>query len=233
VPSLTDVYLERGSKRVFAGGLAWPGWCRSGRDETAALEALVAFGPRYAEVVRGAGAGRYRIPRSPEELAVAERLKGDATTDFGAPSIAPSADDRPLDARELRRQLATLEACWVAFDRMAEASGGRPLAKGPRGGGRDLDAIVGHVAGAEASYVRRLGATPPTVAGGEEAAAWPEIRACVLEAVTRGVSDGLPTAGPRGGKIWKLRYFVRRTAWHVLDHAWEIEDRVAPPPAPP
>jgi hypothetical protein len=25
---------------------------------------------------------------------------------------------------------------------------------------------------------------------------------------------------------WPPRYVVRRAAWHVLDHAWEIEDRI-------
>ena len=29
----TDVYLELGTKRVFACALEWPGWCRGGRDE--------------------------------------------------------------------------------------------------------------------------------------------------------------------------------------------------------
>ena len=32
-----DVYLEIGKKRTFAGAIDWPGWCRSGRDEGAAL----------------------------------------------------------------------------------------------------------------------------------------------------------------------------------------------------
>ena len=31
--------------------------------------------------------------------------------------------------------------------------------------------------------------------------------------------------GPRGGVRWSARYFVRRAAWHALDHVWEIEDR--------
>jgi hypothetical protein len=33
-------------------------------------------------------------------------------------------------------------------------------------------------------------------------------------------------AGAPGG-AWPARYVIRRTAWHVLDHAWEIEDRSA------
>ncbi|MGH2773763.1 MAG: hypothetical protein ACRDIU_11590 [Actinomycetota bacterium] len=34
------VFVENGSKRVFAGAVDWPGWCRSGKDEQEALEAL-------------------------------------------------------------------------------------------------------------------------------------------------------------------------------------------------
>lgn len=32
-------------------------------------------------------------------------------------------------------------------------------------------------------------------------------------------------------KGWPPRYAARRIAWHVLDHAWQIEDRSGPPPA--
>jgi hypothetical protein len=28
-----------------------------------------------------------------------------------------------------------------------------------------------------------------------------------------------------GEKRWPPRYVARRMAWHLLDHAWEIEDR--------
>jgi hypothetical protein len=45
-----DVYLEAGQKRTFAGALAWPGWCRNGRDETSALQALFDYGPAGARV---------------------------------------------------------------------------------------------------------------------------------------------------------------------------------------
>lgn len=52
-------------------------------------------------------------------------------------------------------------------------------------------------------------------------------RQTVLDALESAVKNGLPEKGPRGGKIWPARYFVRRVGWHVLDHAWEIEDRLA------
>jgi hypothetical protein len=36
--------------------------------------------------------------------------------------------------------------------------------------------------------------------------------------------------GPRGGVIWSPRYGVRRVAWHVLNHLWEIDDRLVREP---
>ena len=216
-----ETYLEVGAKRVFAGALDWPGWCRSSRREEDALEVLLAYGPRYAAVLKGSGV-RFAPPAKASTFKVVERLKGDATTDFGAPSIAPKADARAVDRRWLTRQVKILEASWNAFDRAAGKVTG-PLAKGPRGGGREVDAIVAHVVGAEASYARMIGAETKGVdEAGADAAA--EERAIVRGALERAVTDGIP-AGPRGGKRWSARYFVRRAVWHVLDHAWEIEDR--------
>jgi hypothetical protein len=217
-----QAYVEVGSKRVFAGALDWPGWCRSARDEGSALDALIDYGPRYAGVLKGSGV-RFTPPARASRLDVVERLKGDATTDFGAPSIAPKADARSIDRRWLSRQERILRACWEAFDRVAEGVGGE-LEKGPRGGGRELDAIVAHVVGAEASYSRMIGAKAQ-VDEADAGAARDEERALVLEGLERAVTDGIPERGSRGGKRWSAPYFVRRAAWHVLDHAWEIEDR--------
>ncbi|HEV8564166.1 MAG TPA: hypothetical protein VGR41_04585 [Actinomycetota bacterium] len=227
MPASSKVYIEKGSKRVFAGALDWPGWCRGGSDEDAALDALIAYGPRYARAMRAVKPA-FRPPRSPSALTVVERLKGDATTDFGAPSIAPAADARKIDSLELVRLQALLKATWRALDRAADQAAGVTLRKGPRGGGRDLDAILNHVAGAETAYVRRLAAKPPNLDEDHAAAAAKEIRRAVLDALTSAVTEGLPKEGPRGGRIWLPRYFVRRTAWHALDHAWEIEDRSTP-----
>ncbi|HJQ14841.1 MAG TPA: hypothetical protein VJ830_08850, partial [Anaerolineales bacterium] len=85
------VYLEIGQKRTFAGALDWPGWCRSGRDEESALQALFDYGPRYARALRYARLG-FQSPDDVSYFVVVERLKGNATTDFGAPGTPPSAD---------------------------------------------------------------------------------------------------------------------------------------------
>ena len=218
-----DAYLEVGAKRVFAGAFEWPGWCRSGRNEDVALATLLAYGERYASVVDGA-VGGFHIPVAVSELHLVERLTGDATTDFGAPSIAPAADARPVDVRGLRRLQTILDACWATLDGAVEDARGRPLSKGPRGGGRELEAIVAHVVGAETGYLRHIAARSP-VAEDELVGAAAVVRDTVRAALAAAVTQGLPAAGPRGGKIWSVRYFVRRTAWHALDHAWEIEDR--------
>jgi hypothetical protein len=218
-----DVYLERGSKRVFAGAVAWPGWARAAKGDAAALEALLAYGPRYATALKGTRL-TFRAPVSSDDLDVVERVKGTATTDFGAPDVAISRDREEVDEAELTRLLVILRASWRTLERAAQAAAGVELATGPRGGGRSLDKIVDHVLGADASYVGRLGAKVPA---GDEASRLEGVRATAIAAVETGVRDGVPE-GPRGGKRWTPRYFVRRSAWHLLDHAWEIEDRSTP-----
>ncbi len=221
-----DVYLEIGAKRVFAGAVEWPGWARSGRDEASALQALLDYAPRYARVVRPARLG-FEVPKDVSSLAVRERLRGNSTTDFGTPGLPPAADERPVDKAALRRLQAVLKACWRAFDAAAEAAAGKELRRGPRGGGRELDAIREHVWGAEAAYLLQLGA-PRLELGGEAGQAAVDVaRQAVLKGLVAAVNGEFPKRGPRGGLRWTPRYFVRRAAWHVLDHAWEVEDRSA------
>ena len=220
-----DVYLEIGKKRTFAGAIDWPGWCRSGRDEEAALHALVAAGARYARVL-DAGRLAFHAPTDVSAFAVVERLTGTATTDFGAPDISPSGDRRPIDAADLARFETLLQACWQAFDGALTAAAGKELRKGPRGGGRDADGIIRHVVGADQGYLARL-AWKATL--GEAADLSEELvrtRQAMLRALAAAAQGAVPARGPRGGVIWPPRYFVRRVAWHVLDHAWEIEDRL-------
>jgi hypothetical protein len=217
-----DVYLEVGGKRVFACSLDWPGWCRAGRDEDAALEALTAYAPRYQKAVASAGKAFKDSP-----LRVVERVKGNATTDFGAPGLPASADDRPLSAAELKRQTSLLRASWAAFDRRARSAQGTKLRKGPRGGGRDLDKIVRHVLEADLAYLSKLGAKSRNPASIKDVK--PEMAAMRKEMVGLLASRAKgepPPRTPRSGSLWPPRYAIRRSAWHALDHAWEIEDRV-------
>ena len=212
---MTDVYIERGSKRVFACAYDWPGWCRSAKDEAGALAALGTYAPRYAPVARGA-----RIPfkAGSHAFLVREHFRGGASTDFGVPEKVTKRDVKPLTKTQAERLASLVVSAWAIFDKVF-ASAPASLRKGPRGGGRDRDKIADHVLAAEAAYVRKLGLRlgQPDRA---DRAAISEFRKAII-GVLRPPSKG----GPLVEKGWPQRYAARRIAWHVLDHAWEIEDR--------
>ena len=221
-----DVYIERGQKRTFAGAIHWPGWCRSGPDEASALQALFDYGPRYARVLR-AKEFAFQAPKNLSALSVIQRMKGDATTDFGAPSLAPSADSEPVNDKELQHFQAILKACWRFFDARTRSANGKELRKGPRGGGRELDGIIEHLLGSDVGYLGGLGSKVKLDESAKSNEELKHVRKSILEALRASADGEIAERGPRGGIRWKPRYFVRRVAWHVLDHAWEIEDRVA------
>ena len=219
-----DVYLERGEKRVFAVAVKWPGWARSGRSDDEALETLADYAERYAKVAKRASVA-FRVPRSVGQLTVVERHTGGGGTDFGVPGVTPRADEEPLTGRELKRQTALLEASWAAFDDAAKKAKGATLRKGPRGGGRDLRKMIGHVLEAEEAYLHELGSRDKVAAGAVERRMRAVRDAAVALLAARGRGEE-PEPGPRRkAPFWTPRYFVRRSAWHALDHAWEIEDR--------
>ena len=208
------VALESAPKKTFATALDWPGWSRSGKTDELALEALLAYAPRYALLAAAAGLDF----AASFEADVVERADGGSGTEFGVPSRTHDADNRAVDAGEGKRLAAIVEAAWANFAKVA-AKAPAELRKGPRGGGRDRDKIVAHVTESDWYYARELGmkVKQPDVA---DAAAVKAMRAEMLE-VLRQPSDG----GPLAGRKWTQRYAARRIAWHALDHAWEIEDR--------
>ena len=193
-----DVYLEIGKERTVAGALAWPGWCRIGRDEDSALQALVDAGPRYARALHAVQLA-FQPPADASAFAAVERLAGTATTDFGVPDVAPSRDARPVDDADLWRFEALLQALWQAFDRAVEAATGKELRTGPRGGGRELDGIVRHVLGADAGYLSRLARKIDTREAEDPRAALARTRQAVLEALGAAARGEVPARGPRGG----------------------------------
>ena len=220
------VVLEVAPKRSFASAVDWPGWSRGGRTPDDALRALLDYAPRYAAVAKRAKLA-FRPPATVRGLEVVERQTGSGGTEFGVPGVPAAAEDEVVSAADLRRLLALLDASWATFDAAARKARGVELAKGPRGGGRDLAKIVDHVREAEVAYLGQLGSRSPS--GREESAKEPmaRLRATFREALTA-VSNGQPVADPRNTKRpWSPRYSVRRSAWHALDHAWEIEDRAS------
>jgi hypothetical protein len=214
VAGITPIYLEVGSKRVFASALDWPGWTRAGKDEKLAIEALLAYLPRYAIVPRTA---RIAFPTE-AQFKVVERVTGNATTDFGAPGIPASSDTKPLSTAEADRICALLAASWKVFDNVVAKSPAQ-LRKGPRGGGRDRDKIADHIIDAESAYTTKLG-LKLRAPKRDDAAGVAAARKAVLDAIR--ASTGRPQTAE---KRWSPRYAARRIAWHLLDHAWEIEDR--------
>ena len=212
----TAVVLEVGAKKVFAVAVDWPGWCRAGRTEELALEALEEYARRYLEVAERAGV---RFPASATAaFEVVERVTGDATTDFGAPGKVADSDAERLTAARARRQAALVGAAWDVFDRIAAVTP-PALRKGPRGGGRDRDKMIDHVLSTEAAYARKIGVKHPPPARSDTIAI-KVLRDDILAVLSR-AGEGTPPV-PRG---WPPRYAARRIAWHALDHAWEMQDR--------
>jgi hypothetical protein len=222
--SVVPVYLEAGNTRVFACSLDWPGWCRRAKTDEEALDALATYAPRYAVVAKRAG---LRFPAAAQlTFDIVEQIpwrggKAFSYVDFGAIGSAAELDSEPLTAAQAKRLAALVAATWGVLD---DVVAGAPdqLRKGPRGGGRDRDAVFAHVVAAEAAYARKLGVRHAGVRqkapqDRDEIAA---VRADIIAAIS---SARAGTAATKTG--WLPRYAARRIAWHVLDHAWEIEDR--------
>lgn len=198
---LVRVYVEVGGKRAFASAADWPGWSRGGKTEQAALENLAAYAPRYARVAKLA---RIDFPASVPSFEVVERQKGGASTDFGVPGSPAKDESKPLSAKQTERLIALLEAAWKYLDQV-RAKVPRELRKGPRGGGRDRDKMYAHVIEAELGYSRPIGL---------------RIKEHDREALLQALRKPVP------GAKWPVPYAIRRIAWHALDHAWEMEDRI-------
>lgn len=206
---MTRIYLEVGPKKVFACSLEWPGWCRVAKGEEAAIDLLVDYAPRYRPIAERAG-----LPFEPGDPVVVAREPGSEMTDFGAPYAIPELDQEPIDAETARRGVALLRAAWELFDEVA-AESPEDLRKGPRGGGRDLSKVVAHVVEAERSYARKVDVRHKPYKS-------PADRDAMREELAEVLSRPWQPPQTTG---WPPAYAVRRTAWHVIDHLWEIEDR--------
>lgn len=217
------VALEVSPRKAFATAVDWPGWSRSGKTPELALEALAAYGTRYAAVAAEAAE---RLPIGPDAdpaagFEVVEDAPGDGGTAFGVPSRVTDADRRRTTTADAKRLRGLVAAAWSTFDRVA-ASAPAELRKGPRGGGRDRDKMIEHVLGADAAYAHEMGLRMPEPAPGDRMAI-DAMRVAVLDVIGT-PSDGTPIAARR----WTVRYAAHRIAWHALDHAWEMEDRSEP-----
>ena len=212
---MTDIYVELGGKKAIAWSLEWPGWCRIRANEESAMQALIDYEARYQLIAQRAG-----LDFAPGDFVVVERLHGNANTAWGVPSVMASAESRPIDATTAQHNVALLRASWDMLEEVVATSPAE-LRKGPRGGGRDRDEIRRHVIEAERVYARKTG-----------------VRHQPFEMDDKSTLDGMreeiaavlskpSSGGPLVSGGWNASYAVRRMAWHVVDHIWEIEDRIS------
>jgi hypothetical protein len=220
-----DVYVEAGAKRTFAGAVDWPGWSRSGRTDADAIETLLAYADRYRAALVASDVAGFPAAAGGWAVEIVDHVPGSSGTDFGVPSRVPAADERPVGPDEADRLVALLDASWAAFDAAVARARGHELRVGPRGGGRDVDKMLAHVREADESYLVQLGVRRPKREEGGAAAADLAVRRRAGE-VVRAMSAGQSIEdASKVSRPWAPRYYVRRAAWHALDHAWELEDR--------
>ena len=219
VPVRTVIQRGPKDKRSVAFSIDWPGWSRGAKSAEGALEALEAYRDRYRSIAA--------LAKLSDEFDRAGRLKivedatGTGSTDFWGISFAPSSfERRTMTEAELDRKIAILRACWKFFDRVA-ARVSPEMRKGPRGGGRDRDHIIRHTIRVESEdFARHVGLRIP-----EGGALTPdglrEYRKEYLKAI-RAYNAGKVD---RPMRSWTLPFLIRHSAFHTLDHAWEMEDK--------
>jgi hypothetical protein len=212
------VTLEIGpkGKKVAAVAPDWPGLERGAKTGEAAIERLQSYLPRYARVAKLAGMEEEFAAMTTVD--VVEHYPGTGSTDFWGISFAFSGiDGQDLSNEELERELALMQACWAVFDDVRLRVSVQ-MQKGPRGGGRDRDQIVGHTIRVEQDWAEKVGVPTPQGAllidEGLQAH-----RDAYRNAIRAFHSEG------KMARAWPLRYLIRHTAYHTLDHAWEMEDK--------
>ncbi len=212
------VVLEIGpnGRKVVAVAPDWPGLARGATTGEAAIERLLAYLPRYAPVARLAGMDAEFPAIATAD--VVEHYPGTSSTDFWGISFAFSDIDRQAMASdELERELTLMRGCWAFFDDVRSRVSAE-LRTGPRGGGRDRDHIVRHTVATEQDWAKKLSVlTPQGVMLTDEGLHAHRDRYCT--AIRTFHSQG------KMARTWPLRYLIRHTAYHTVDHAWEMEDR--------
>jgi len=202
-----------------AFGIDWPGWSRGAKSAELALETLESYRERYRPIADLAGLEREFDTAGP--LEIIEEKVGTGSTDFWGISFSASATEPgPMTEAELERGITLLRACWAFFDDVA-ARVSPEMRKGPRGGGRDRDRIIRHTIRTESEdFAKQVGLRVP-----EGAALTPDglrqHRADYVEAM-RAYNAGEVKRRMRSST---LPFLIRHSAFHTLDHAWEMEDK--------
>lgn len=219
MPNKLRVTLEVGpkGKKVVAVAPDWPGLERGASNGEAAIQKLQSYLPRYAKVAKLAGMDAEFSTIA--GIDVVERFRGNGSTDFWGVSFGFSSIDRQrISSEDLERQLTLMRACWSFFD-VVRGRVSAELAKGPRGGGRDRDRIVSHVLGAEQDWARKVGVRTSEDAVVTDHDGLNSYRNAYCTAIRTFHSEG------KMARSWPLCYLIRHSAYHTLDHAWEMEDK--------
>jgi hypothetical protein len=206
-------------KKVAAFAIDWPGWSRGAKTGPEAVELLDAYRARYRPVAVLAGLGPdFDVAGA---LDLVEDHVGVGSTDFWGISFAPSSfEQEPLGDDELDRKLTLLDAAWRYFDDVA-ARVSAELEKGPRGGGRNRDQIVRHVINNErGDLAKKVGVVPTP-----DEVLTPERVGAHRKAFVAAMRDYNAEGKMARGRNWTVALLLRHTAFHALDHAWEMEDK--------
>jgi hypothetical protein len=218
-------------KRWVAVAADWPGLERGAKTEDEAVEKLVRYLPRYLPVAKRARLdSEFASQTAPD---IIDRYTGTGSTDFWGISFAPSPLDRePFDAPTFDRSARLLRAAWAEFDETA-ARVSAQLRPGVRGGGRSRDRIVTHVLAQEAGDFSRRVQTMSEVEEMDNEDLihlTPDQLADHRDRFVKAMRDWYAEGKPLGK--WTIPYLLRHTAYHVLDHTWEMQDRDLTPGAP-
>jgi hypothetical protein len=214
------VILEVGKKRkVVAGAMEWPGLDRWGTSDDDALDKLMSYLPRYAGVAERSGLARaFKRARNVE---VVERVPGSSSTDFWGIAHVPSKTEREvLSETDLERRLKLLTACWAYFDDVVKRIR-TELRPGARSAGRTREQIIRHVYANEPEQFSRKVEVRTPLDDVMTPKGLASHRHHYLDAIRAYNAEGKPA------RTWPIQFLVRRTAHHVMDHAWEMEDRRA------
>ena len=213
--------IERGPKgrKSVAFSLDWPGWSRGARSAEVAVETLEAYRERYRPIADLAGMASAFDAAGPLEI-VEDRV-GTGSVDFWGISFSPSSTEHgPLDDADLERRITLLRACWSFFDGVA-ARVSPEMRKGPRGGGRDRDRIIRHTIRTESEdFAKQVGLRIP-----EEGALTAEGLRRHRETYVAAMRAYNAGEIPKRMRSWTLPFLIRHSAFHTLDHAWEMEDK--------
>ena len=213
--------IDRGpkGKRAVAFALDWPGWSRGAKTSEVAVETLGSYRERYRPVAALAGMAVEFDAAGP--LEIVEEKVGTGSTDFWGISFSPSSTELdPMNEAQLEHGTTLLRACWAFFDAVA-ARVSPEMRKGPRGGGRQRDEIIRHVMRVESlDFAKQVGLQMPDdpTLSGEALRQYREDYVAGIRAYNAGQIE-------RRMRSWSLPFLIRHSAFHTLDHAWEMEDK--------